>query len=93
MYTGRFSSFDTALKESNLIPLDVAKLANNANQFTDWWNAAEIVSTVVEDRSSALKEVEEEEQAEGAQRTWMNLRDKYKQYLDQVRHKDLSIAQ
>lgn len=68
----------------NLTALDVAKLVDNATKFTDWWTAAEIVSEIAEDDSNALREMKGEVQTKGAQRTWIDIRDKYKQYKDQV---------
>lgn len=74
------------MKELNLTALDMVKLADNATKFTDWWTAAEIVLTIAEDDSNTLSEVREDTQTNSAQRTWIDIQDKYRQYKDQVRY-------
>lgn len=77
---------EAAMKELNLVALNVAKLAEDVGKFAGWWVEMETALEKTEKDASGLKPGRDKLRVKAIRKQWTVIRDDYKQYKVQVCH-------
>jgi hypothetical protein len=80
--TERDIELDAAIKELNLAALDMEKLAENVDNFANWWSGVEEALSQTVMSASGLRPGKSKLRIQGIQRVWTTIRDDCKQYKD-----------